>query len=78
MHELVKAIIEKHKEKHKEVEEYLRSQGDTQISYSPEQIKTLVDSGRIPKELGDWFFKNYEEKQVLPRENWLKFSDGEL
>lgn len=63
MHELVKAVIEKHKEKHKEVEEYLRSQGDTQISYSPEQIKMLVDSGKIPEELGDWFFKNYEEKR---------------
>ncbi|OJU79663.1 MAG: hypothetical protein BGO10_02215 [Chlamydia sp. 32-24] len=63
MHELVNAIIEKHKEKHREVEEYLRSQGDTQISYSPEQIKMLVDSGKLPKELGDWFFKNYEEKR---------------
>jgi len=61
MHELVEGVIEKYKEKHKEVEEYLRSQGDTQISYSPVHIKMLVDAGKLPHELGEWFFKNYEE-----------------
>jgi predicted secreted protein len=41
MHEVVKEIIEKYKEKHQEVEEYLRGQGDTQIEYSPEHVKSL-------------------------------------
>ena len=63
MDELVESVIEKYKEKHKEVEEYLRSQGEAQITYTPRHIKMLVDSGKIPKELGDWFFKDYEEKR---------------
>lgn len=61
MHELVEAVIEKYKEKVREVEVYLRDQGETQISYSPEHIKMLVKSGNIPQELGTWFFKNHEE-----------------
>src|SRR5690554_3269072 len=63
MHELVQAVIDKHREKHKEVTEYLRSQGDTQIEYSIEQVKMLIDAGKIPKDLGDWFLKDHEAKE---------------
>ena len=62
MHELVTNVIEKHREKHKEVEEYFSTQGDAQVLYSPMDIKMFIDSGCISKELGDWFFKDYEEK----------------
>lgn len=31
------------------------------ISYSPEQIKRLVDAGHISSELGEWFFNHNEE-----------------
>jgi hypothetical protein len=62
MHELVKAVIEKYRDKHKEVEEYLRSQGDARVTYSPSHIKMLADLGKIPQELADWFFKDYEAK----------------
>ena len=60
MHELPKSILEKHKEKNKEVEEYLRSQENSRIEYSIEQIKKLLSEGKIPKELGEWFLKDYE------------------
>ena len=68
MHELVQAVIDKHKDKHKEVLEYLKSQGETQVSYSPEHVKLLVESGHLPKELGDWFFKNYQDGQKQHKE----------
>jgi hypothetical protein len=68
MHELVQAVIEKHKEKHKEVEEYLRSQGETQIEYSTEHVKMLIDSGKMPKELGEWFLKDLEAKETQYRQ----------
>jgi len=54
-------IIEKHKEKIREVEAYTREHGNDQVSYTPEQIKALVDSGYIPKELGEWELKHIEE-----------------
>jgi hypothetical protein len=63
MHEIVQAVFDKHKDKHKEVLEYLQSQGETQIGYSTEQIKILIESGKIPKELGDWFLKYNEENE---------------
>jgi hypothetical protein len=74
MHELVQAVIEKYREKHKEVEEYLRSQGDTQVAYSPGHIKMLADLGKIPQELASWFFKDYEAKRMQYNEfqNFIK------
>lgn len=63
MHELVQAVIDKHRDKNKEVEEYLRSQGETQIEYSKEHIKSLLEAGKIDKELGEWFLKDHEEKE---------------
>jgi hypothetical protein len=54
--------LEKYKEEIREVEACLRKQGNEQVVYSPEQIKMLVDSGYIEKELGDWFFNDYEKK----------------
>lgn len=68
MHEQLKNVIEKHREKQKQVEEYLSSQGNTQVSYSPAHIKMLVDSGRLPKVLGDWFFKDLNERQKKHQE----------
>lgn len=72
MHELVQAVIDKHKDKHKEVEEYLRSQGETHIEYSTERIKLLLESGKIDKELGEWFLKDYEAKEKQYRQ-WQEF-----
>lgn len=72
MHELVQAIIDKHKEKHKEVEEYVRSHSDTQIAYSHGDIKILAEQGKIPQELAVWFFKDYEAKQLQYNE-WQNF-----
>jgi hypothetical protein len=68
MHELVQAVIDKHKDKHKEVEEYLRSQGETQIEYSSDHIKMLIESDKIPKELGEWFLKNHEAQKKQQKE----------
>lgn len=74
MHEKIEAIIEKYKEKQKEVKEYLSSQGETQITFTPKHVKMLIDCGKIPKELGEWFFKYYEEKnkQYQDRQNFIK------
>jgi hypothetical protein len=55
-------IIEKHKETIREVESSLRKCNNDQVTYTPEQIKKLMDSGYINKELGDWFFNDYEKK----------------
>jgi hypothetical protein len=61
MHELVKNVIEKHLEKHKEVLEYLNSLDEPlQVSYNPEHIQMLVDSGHLSQELGYWFFRNHK------------------
>jgi hypothetical protein len=68
MHELVQTVIDKHKDKVKEVEEYLRSQGETHIEYSTERIKLLLEAGKIDKELGEWFLKDYEAKEKQYRE----------
>lgn len=61
MQGLVEDVIEKHRVKHEEVVEYLGAQGNTQVSYSPAQISMLVDSGHVPRELGEWFFKHFQE-----------------
>lgn len=74
MHELVMAVIEKHKEKVKEIEEYLHGleESDSHISFSHEHIKKLIDSGDIPKDLGEWFFKDNKE-QFDQYKEWQKF-----
>lgn len=72
MHELVQAVIDKHKDKHKEVEEYLRSQGETHIEYSTERIQLLLEAGKIDKELGEWFLKDCEAKEKQYRK-WQEF-----
>lgn len=94
MHELVQTVIDKHIGRIKEVEEYLRSQGETRIEYSSEQVKKLIKSEKIPKELGEWFLKDCEEKEKQHRqmqeftknhpeitpEEWQKhfFKEGQL
>ena len=50
------------------MEKYLGLQGNTCISYTTDHIKMLVDIGRLPKELGDWFFKDLEEMQKRHKE----------
>lgn len=69
MDELLNSLIEKYKEKNKEVEEYLRTQGDTNISYSSEHIKILAETGYLPKELWDYHCQStkeiYERKESL-------------
>jgi hypothetical protein len=74
MNELVQAVIDKHKDKHKEVEAYLRSQGETHIEYSTERIKSLLAAGKIDKELGEWFLKDHEakEKQYIQWQEFVK------
>lgn len=71
MHELVQNVIEKHREKNKEILEYMRSQGNAQVSYSTQDIENLIERGLLPKELADWFFKDYENK----RKQWLEMED---
>ncbi len=63
MNESFEEKIKRYCEKNKENEAYLRSLGDTQVTYTPEQITALVKAGLLSKELGDWFFKNHEELQ---------------
>jgi hypothetical protein len=58
MHELIKKILEKQKE----LEEYLLSQVGTHILFSQEHIHLLVEAGKLPKELGDWFIQNHEKE----------------
>ncbi|MBS0624374.1 MAG: hypothetical protein JSS62_07140 [Verrucomicrobia bacterium] len=74
MHETLNIVFEKYKEKHKEVEKYLKSQGEIQITFSVAHIKKLLNSGKIPKELGEWFLKDYEniEKRLFQRREFLK------
>jgi hypothetical protein len=55
----IKESIERSKKAH----EYISTQSVTQLSYTPEHIKMLVDSGHLPRELGDWFFQRYEEER---------------
>ena len=92
--ELYKDIIEKHKESIREHEEFFRKQGGDQISYSSEQLKTLIEHGYIPKELGEWELKSVGEKLSknqemyefkknnpdIPQEDFLKhfFKEGPL
>src|SRR5690349_3778465 len=59
MHELIKKILEKQKE----LEEYLFSQVGNHISFSQEHIHLLVEAGKLPKEVGDWFIKNHEKER---------------
>lgn len=54
-------IIEKHKEKIKELEVYFRERGDDQISFSKEQIQKLAEAGYIPKELWDYHCRSTKE-----------------
>ncbi len=74
MHDLVKDDLDKFKERIRKVENYLRDQADTQISYSSDQIKTLVESGHIPKELGVWWLKRNNEmcKEHHERQEFIK------
>jgi hypothetical protein len=62
MQELVQAVIDKHKDKHKEVEEFLRQHSGEQLSYSAEQLKVLVEQGYFPKDLAEWQLKYVGEK----------------
>ncbi len=62
MHDLVKEVIEKHKDNMKSAEDYLRNyKGDSQISYTPHHIKKLMEENIIPKELGLWWLKRTDE-----------------
>jgi hypothetical protein len=45
---------------------------DIQIEYTSEKIKELVASGKVPQELGEWFFKDMEEKSDRTK-RWKKF-----
>ena len=64
----VVSVLEKYYEEHKDVEEYLRNLGKANATYSPEHIKMLVEADKIPKEIGEWFFKNYHESGNEDRE----------
>lgn len=74
VHELVQAAIDKYKDKNKELVEHLRGQGEIQIEYSIDQIKMLIESENIPKELGEWFLKDHEakEKQYKQMQEFIK------
>lgn len=60
MHELIKKILEKQKE----LEDYLLSQVGNHIAFSQEHIHLLVEAGKLPKEIGDWFIKNHATERL--------------
>lgn len=55
-------IIETHKEKIREVEVYFRNSGDNHVSFSPEQIKKLAESGYIPKQLWNYYCRSMKKE----------------
>lgn len=63
MHDVVQEMIDKHKDKTQEAEEYLHSQAsnDAPTIYSIEGIKHLADLEKIPRELADWYLIYYKE-----------------
>ncbi len=68
MNELVQTVFDKYKDKNKEVEEYLTNLEETKINYSIEHVKMLMESEKIPKELGEWFLKDFEAKEKQYRQ----------
>ncbi len=64
--------IAKYKDQIREIESQGRQQGNTSMYYTTEDFKELIESGKMPKELGDWYLQYIDEKnQKFKR--WQKF-----
>jgi len=59
-------------EEMQEIKDQLKQKGNTQIQYSIVEFKQLIETGQIPKELGEWYLKKIDERELQFSE-WKKF-----
>jgi hypothetical protein len=67
--------IEEYQKDLKKEERYFQNHGSDQVCFAPEDIKKLMETGYLPKELGEAFFKRTKEDLAKQKE-WKKFAEN--
>jgi len=78
MRDLIQEVIDKHKDKNQEAEEYLQGEYSRQTNnkalliYSIASIQYLADLGKIPKKLADWY-SIYHKEALKQHAEFIEF-----